>query len=200
MELKLLFIALIGIFLINHYILPRALKMPPFLSIFAKTKSAIAMGLAAIIIVILASLITFLLNQYILLEYNITYLRTIFLILIAASLGYSVKKITKKFSPSVYKSNDVFLTYLTIICTELSLVIAVLNIKSGFIADMKFSDAIIQGFAAGFVFIIILLLMVGILEKIEFAEVHSKLKGIPISILVASLLALAFFGFSGIKV
>ncbi len=200
MELKLLFITLIGIVLFNQYVIPRMLKLHSFLSILTNIKSIAYMGLAATFILILASIFTLIINQNLLLQYDFAYLRAIFLIPFAAFLGYAAKITIKKISPAVYQSYDAILTYLIIICAELSLVITALNIESGFIADMRLLDTFIQVIAAGFAFTIVLLLIIGILERLEFAEVNPRLKGIPISILAACLLALAFYGFPWIRI
>jgi Na+-translocating ferredoxin:NAD+ oxidoreductase subunit A len=178
-------------------------KIPPFLIILKKSgklKSSLIIGLAVITIVVPASIITYIINQYILLQYEITYLRIIVLIAIAALSGYIVKKIIKKFFSAIFKSHDLFLSYLMTINTELCLAIGLLNIEAGFIADMNPADSIIHAIAVALAFTIVLLLITGILDRLEFAEVHPKLKGIPIALLAACLLALAFFGLPGIKI
>jgi Na+-translocating ferredoxin:NAD+ oxidoreductase subunit A len=200
MELKLLFVTLIGVVLFNQHVIPRVLKIHSFLSIVTNIKSIAYTGLAATIILILASIFTLIINQNLLLHYDSAYVRAIFLIPFTAFLGYAVKITIKNISPAVYQSYDAILTYLIIISAELSLVITVLNIESGFIADISLFDTFIQVIAAGFTFTIVLLLIIGILERLEFAEVNPMLKGIPISILAACLLALAFYGFPEIRI
>jgi Na+-translocating ferredoxin:NAD+ oxidoreductase subunit A len=203
MKLNLLFITTIFAVLSSQYLLPRILKIQPFSAIFENTgklKSSLIFGLAVIIIIIPASITTFIINRYLLLQYNITYLRIITLIAIAALFAYAVKTIIKKILPAILKSHDLFLTYLMIISAELCLVTGLLNIEAGFIADMEPAALLIQGIAAGFAFTIVLLLITGILDRLEFAEVHPNLKGIPIALLAACLLALAFFSFPQIKI
>ncbi|MBN2401057.1 MAG: hypothetical protein JXN64_01535 [Spirochaetes bacterium] len=200
MKLNLIFIIAIGIIFFNHYALPRILNIRPFLSILSNTKTISHMGLALTVILFIASLFTLVINQNLLLQYQITYLRSIVFILSAAFLAYIVNVSIKKILPSVYKSYNIFLLYLMINCTELSMVIAVLNIESGYTADMSLAGTLVQGIAAGFAFTINLLLITGILDKLQFAEVHPKLKGVPLSLAAACVLALAFFGFSGIRI
>lgn len=200
MKIDLLFIALIGISLINHYVLARIFKTRPFLSILVNSKLILYMGLAETIILILAALFNLIICKYILLHYPSAYLRTIFLIPVSAVLGYITIIATKKISLSFYKAYNGFLTFLIISCIELSLVIAALNIESGLSADMTLADAFIRGIAPGAAFTIVLLLLAGISERIEFTQPHTELKRITIPLLAACLLVFAFSGFSGIRI
>ncbi len=199
MEIKVLFTILISTIFINNYVLSQMLGLCPFLGVSKKTDSAIGMGLAVIFVMTLASFFTFIIYKYVLVPYEIVYLRTVSFILIIASLVQLVEMIIEKVSPALYQSLGIFLPLITTNCAVLG--VAVLNINSGFVtADFGLIKSVIQGFGAGVGFTLALLLMSGIRERLELADIPKNLQGLPVTFLTAGLLALAFLGFSGMKI
>jgi len=198
MEAKIIFTILISTIFVNNYVLSRMLGLCPFIGVSKKVESALGMGLAVIFVMTLASFFTYLVYKYALVPYEIEYLRTISFILIIASLVQLVEMVIEKVSPSLYQSLGIFLPLITTNCAVLG--VAVLNIDSGFItAELGLLKSIIQGLGAGIGFTLALLLMAGIRERLELAEIPENLKGLPITFVVAGLLAMAFLGFSGMK-
>lgn len=199
MEIKVFIVILLSTILINNYVLSQMLGLCPFLGVSKKLDSALGMGFAVIFVMTMASFFTFIIFKYLLLPFDITYLRTISFILVIASLVQLVEMTIEKVSPSLYQSLGIFLPLITTNCAVLG--VAVLNIESGFI-DVNFGiiRTIVQGFGAGVGFTLALLLLAGIREKLELADIPENLKGLPITFVIAGLLAIAFLGFSGMKV
>jgi len=199
MELKILFTILISTIFINNFVLSKMLGLCPFLGVSKKLDSALGMGLAVVFVMTLSSFITFLIYKYLLVPYQITYLRTITFILVIASLVQLVEMIIEKVSPSLYQALGIFLPLITTNCAVLG--VAVLNIDQGFVnADLGLLKSVVQGFGAGIGFTLALLLMAGIRERLEIADIPKNLQGLPITFITAGLLALAFLGFSGMKI
>lgn len=199
MEIKIIFGILLSTILVNNYVLSRVLGICPYLGVSKKIDSAIGMGMAVIFVMTLASFFTFIIYKYILLPFHIEYLRTIFFIQVIASLVQLVEMIIEKTSPSLYHALGIFLPLITTNCAVLG--VAVLNIESGFInKDFGLIYSVVQGFGAGIGFTLALLLMAGIRERLELAPIPSNLKGLPITFITAGLMALAFIGFSGMKI
>ena len=195
MKLNLTFIIIIGIILLNQYVLPRLFNISPLLSVLKNTISIIYIGISATIILLLSGLLTSIINLNSHLRFSSICPGNILLILIPAFLGYTAILLTKNFLPSVYKSFNPFLLMLLISCSELSLIIVIL---SGFTVETSLADKFIRGIAASSAYTVLIFLLKGIFERLEFAEVNSKLKEISIPVIAACLLALACFGFSGI--
>ncbi len=199
MEIKVLFMILISTIFINNYVLSQMLGLCPFCGVSKKIDSAIGMGVAVIFVMGMASFITYLAYKYLLVPYEIVYLRTLTFILIIASLVQLVEMIIEKTSPPLYQALGIFLPLITTNCAILG--VTVLNIESGFItAELGLLKTVVQGIGAGIGFTLALLLMAGIRERLEAADVPENLKGLPITFIVAGLLALAFLGFSGMKI
>lgn len=199
MEIKILFTILIYTIFINNYVLSQILGICPFLGVSKKLDSALGMGLAVIFVMGMASFITFIMYKYILLPYNITYLRTIAFILVIAGLVQFVEMLMEKVSPVLYHALGIFLPLITTNCAVLG--VAVLNIESGFVgSNMGLLYAVIQGIGGGIGFTLALLLMAGIRERLDVADMPENLRGLPITFVVAGLLALSFLGFSGMKI
>lgn len=199
MEIKILFTILISTIFINNYVLSRILGLCPYLGVSKKLDSAIGMGLAVIFVMTLASFITFILYKFVLIPFHIEYLRTIAFIIVIASLVQLVEMVIEKISPALYQALGIFLPLITTNCAVLG--VAVLNIDSGFITqDFGLLNSVVQGFGAGVGFTLALLLMAGIRERLEIAMVPENLKGLPITFITAGLMAMAFLGFSGMKI
>lgn len=208
MDVKTILIIAIAAIFINNFVLSRFLGICPYMGVSKQLDSAIGMGFAVIFVMTLASFVTWLIYEYMLLpsENNIffmlfklenppdlTYLRTISFILVIASLVQFVEMVIQKVSPALYKSLGIFLPLITTNCAILG--VAVLNIDE----KLNLLGSIVQAFSAGIGFTIALVLMAGIREKLEMADVPAALKGTPIAFIMAALMSIAFLGFSGLS-
>jgi electron transport complex protein RnfA len=200
MEFGVFVTILIGTIFVNNYVLSRILGLCPFLGVSSRLDSALGMGLAVVFVMTLTSFITYPIYRYVLVPYGITYLMTIVFILVIAALVQLVEMIIEKTSPALYHALGIFLPLITTNCAVLG--VAVLNINAGF-ADPKtglgLAKSVVQGFGGGVGFLLALLIMAGIRERLDLADIPENLKGVPITFITAGLLALAFFGFSGMK-
>ncbi|MBN1500861.1 MAG: electron transport complex subunit RsxA [Spirochaetes bacterium] len=199
MDLKIYFTILLSTIFINNYVLSRTLGICPFLGVSKRIDSAIGMGFAVIFVMTLASFFTYVIYKYVLIFFNITYLRTIVFILVIASIVQLVEMVINKTSPALYQALGIFLPLITTNCAVLG--VAVLNIDSGFVtAEFGLLKTLLQGFGGGVGFTLALILMAGIRERLEIAEIPENLKGMPISFILAGLLSLAFLGFAGMTI
>jgi Na+-translocating ferredoxin:NAD+ oxidoreductase subunit A len=199
MEIKTLLMILIYTVFINNYVLSQILGLCPFLGVSKRLDSAIGMGLAVIFVMGMSSFFTFIIYKYVLIPYAITYLTTIAFILVIAGFVQFVEMLIEKVSPGLYHALGIFLPLITTNCAVLG--VAVLNIDSGFVdADLGLLKAVVQGIGGGAGFTLALVLMAGIRERIELADIPENLKGLPITFVLAGLMALAFLGFSGMKI
>jgi len=209
MEFNQLFVIAISAIFINNFVLARFLGICPYIGVSKNMDSALGMGMAVIFVMTLASMVTWLINQYMLkpttsnIFYlifsakqppDLTYLKTIAFILVIASLVQFVEMVVQKSSPTLYKSLGIYLPLITTNCSILG--VALLNLDAGY----NFIESIVNGFAAGLGFTIALILMAGIRERLELAPIPKPLKGIPIAFLMAGLMSIAFLGFSGLKI
>lgn len=199
MEINTLFVILISTIFINNYVLSQILGLCPFLGVSKKLDSAIGMGLAVIFVMGLSSFFTFIIYKYVLVPFDITYLTTIAFILIIAGFVQFVEMVIEKVSPVLYYSLGIFLPLITTNCAVLG--VTVLNIESGFVnSNMGLLMAVVQGVGGGIGFTLALILMAGIRERLEVADIPEHIKGLPITFIVAGLMAMAFLGFSGMKI
>ena len=189
----------------------RFLGICPYIGVSKNMDSALGMGMAVIFVMTLASMVTWLINSYMLepTQSNIfylifspgkapdlTYLRTIAFILVIASLVQFVEMVVQKASPTLYKSLGIYLPLITTNCAILG--VALLNIDDTH--NYNFIQSIVHGFTAGVGFTLALILMAGIRERLELAPIPKPLRGIPIAFLMAGLMSIAFLGFSGLKI
>ncbi len=208
MELRMLFVIVISAIFINNFIFSRFLGICPYIGVSKQLDSAVGMGAAVTFVMSLASMVTWLIFRYLLapVETNVfyhmfsmeqppdlTFLRTIAFILVIASLVQFVEMVIQKTSPALYKSLGIFLPLITTNCAILG--VALLNIDENY----GFIESVVHGIAAGVGFTLALVLMAGIREKLELADIPKPLQGIPIAFIVAGLMAIAFLGFSGLK-
>ena len=199
MEIKIILGILLGTIFINNYVLSQILGLCPFLGVSKKLDSALGMGLAVTFVMTIASFITFIFYKYILLPFDIVYLKTISFILIIAVLVQFVEMIIEKISPVLYNSLGIFLPLITTNCAILGA--ALLNVNTGFItSEFGLIKSVVQGFGGGVGFTLAILIMAGIRERLELADIPENLRGLPITFITAGLLALAFLGFAGMKI
>jgi len=177
---------------INNFILSRFLGLCPYLGVSKKFDSALGMGMAVIFVMTLSSSITWILDIYILKALNISYLQTIVFILTIATLVQFVEMAIQKTAPALYNALGVYLPLLTTNCAVLG--VTKLNIE---VLNYNFLDSTLHGLFAGVGFTLVLLLMAGIRERLERAEIPPSMVGMPIALITAGCMALAFFGFSG---
>ncbi len=183
---------LISTILVNNYVFAQFLGICPFLGVSSKVETATGMGIAVTFVVVMASAITWALQTFVLNVLEIEYLQTIVFILVIASLVQFVEMVIKKTSPALYSAMGVFLPLITTNCMVLG--VTVLNIQN----DYNFIEAIFSGFGASIGFSIALILMASLRERLELADIPAPLKGVPIALLSAGLMAIAFSGFSGL--
>lgn len=199
METASFFAIIIGAIFINNFVLIRFLGLCPYIGVSRKLDSALGMGMAVIFVMTIASTITWLIYTFLLdpqtsiFGIDLTFLQTITFILSIAALVQLVEMVIQKTAPSLYKSLGIYLPLITTNCAVLG--VSILNITEQF----TFLQAIINGFSAGIGFTLVLVLMAGIRERLENANIPKSLKGMPIAFVVAGCMALAFMGFSGLK-
>jgi len=196
--MTLIFIMISAIF-VNNFVLSRFLGICPFLGVSKQVETALGMGAAVTFVMALASAITYVV-QYTILAPNaiidgldLGYLQTIAFILIIAALVQFVEMIIKKSSPSLYQALGVYLPLITTNCAVLG--VALINIQN----EYNFIETIFNGVGAALGFTLAIVLFAGIRERLETSAVPKALEGFPIALLTAGLMAIAFLGFSGMK-
>jgi len=189
---KILVMAVSAIFL-NNFILARFLGLCPFLGVSKKLDSALGMGMAVIFVMTMTSAFTYLIDVHLLQRLGISYLQTIVFILTIAALVQFVEMVIQKTAPALYKSLGVYLPLITTNCAVLG--VAIININEGY----NLLESTLNGFFGGVGFTFVILMMAGIRERLETAEIPESMKGMPIALIIAGCMALAFFGFSGLK-
>lgn len=190
--MKELLIILISSALVNNVVLSQFLGLCPFLGVSKKIETAAGMGGAVIFVITLSSFVTSLIYKFILVPTNLEYLQTIVFILIIAALVQFVEMFLKKAMPSLYQALGVYLPLITTNCAVLG--VALINVQK----DYNILEGTINGFATAVGFTISIILMAGIREKIEYNDIPKAFQGFPTVLLTAGLMAIAFFGFSGL--
>ena len=201
MDIKIILPVIISMVFINNFVLSKFLGLCPFLGVSRQIKPALSMGLAVIFVMSMSGFITWLVYRFILIPFNLVYLRTIVFILVIASFVQFVEMVILKKSPVLYRALGIYLPLITTNCAILG--VAVLNINTFFVdgkaQSASFALSLLQSFFAGIGFTLALLLMSGIRERLDSVDVPQALDGIPIAFIVASLMSLAFMGFSGFR-
>ncbi len=186
-----LILIVVGAVLINNFVLVKFLGICPFLGVSKKVETAIGMGAAVIFVMTLASAITYVVQYAILEKFDIAYLQTIAFILVIAALVQFVELVIKKISPSLYQALGVYLPLITTNCAVLGA--AILNIQN----EYNFIESIVFGAAAAVGFTLAIVLFAAIRERMEYSPIPKALQGFPIALITASLMSIAFMGFSG---
>lgn len=190
--MKELLVILIGAALVNNVVLSQFLGLCPFVGVSKKTGTAAGMGSAVIFVITVASALTSLVYNYILVQLNMNYLQTIVFILLIACLVQFVELVLKKYSRALYNALGVYLPLITTNCAVLG--VALLNVQS----EYNLLTSIVSGFGTAAGFTIAIVIMAGIRERIEFNQVSKSFQGSPIVLITAGLMAIAFFGFAGV--
>ena len=183
----------IGSAFISNVVLSQFLGICPFLGVSKKIDTAIGMGSAVVFVITLSSAVTGVIYQFILTPLGIEYLKTIVFILVIAALVQFVEMFLKKKMKGLYNALGVYLPLITTNCAVLG--VALTNVQKSY----NILEGVVNGFATAVGFLISITLLAGIREKIEFNDVPKPFRGMPIVLLTACLMAIAFFGFSGLK-
>ena len=182
----------IGSALVNNVVLSQFLGLCPFLGVSKKVKTASGMGAAVIFVITIASLVASVIYKFILTPLDLTYLRTIVFILVIAALVQFVEMFLKKNVESLYKSLGVYLPLITTNCAVLG--VALTNVQKSY----GILESVVNGVATAAGFAIAIIILAGIREKIEYNDVPAPFRGMPIVMITAGLMAIAFCGFSGL--
>lgn len=185
-------IIIIAAIFVNNIILSKFLGVCPFVGVSGKISTSIGMGGAVLFVMTLATVVTWLIQNYILVPFNITFLQTITFILVIAALVQMVEIILKKLSPSLYGALGVFLPLITTNCAVLG--VALLTIQN----DFNLMEGVVFSIATAIGFTLAIVIFAGIREHLDNMEVPKGMRGVPIALISAGILALAFMGFTGL--
>lgn len=185
-------IIIISAIFVNNIVLAQFLGICPFLGVSTKTETAVGMGGSVLFVMTIATIVTFLVQQYILVPLKLEYLQTISYILIIAALVQMLEIILKKVSPSLYQALGIFLPLITTNCAVLGVAILVVT------KDFDLARSVVFAVASAVGFTLALVIFSGIREQLAITNVPNGMKGIPIALLTAGILALAFMGFAGL--
>ena len=189
--MNLYFVIIVGSVFVNNFVLSQFLGICPFLGVSKKTNTALGMGFAVIFVMSIASVFTYLVNEYVLVRLGLEYMKTIAFILIIAALVQSVEIVIKKFSPSLYSALGVYLPLITTNCAVLG--VALLNIEKAY----NLLQSFLNGVFAGVGFTLAIVLLAGVRERIVAKNVPEPFRGFPITLIAAALISMAFSAFSG---
>jgi len=190
--LESIFVILVGGILVNNYVLSRNLGICPFLGVSKQVETAFGMGMAVTFVMTLAGLITYLVQTFILNPLGLGYMQTVTFILVIAALVQFVEMVIQKSSPTLYQSLGVYLPLITTNCAVLG--VAILNIKENY----NLIETIVNSAASAIGFSLAIVLFAGIRERLELSNIPEAFKGFPIALFTASLMSMAFLGFSGL--
>lgn len=188
---SLIFLAL-GSALINNVVLSQFLGLCPFLGVSKKVKTAGGMGTSVIFVITLSSIVTGILYEQLLVRFHIEYLKTIIFILVIAALVQFLEMFLKRYIPSLYSALGVYLPLITTNCAVLG--VALTNVNKSY----SLLEGTVNGFATSVGFAISIIILAGIREKIQYNDIPKPFKGMPIVLISAGLMAIAFCGFSGL--
>lgn len=190
--MKELILILIGSALVNNVVLSQFLGLCPFLGVSKKTKTAASMGAAVIFVIMIASAVTYAVHYQVLVPLGLEYMQTIVFILVIAALVQMIEMLLKKVSPAIYSALGVYLPLITTNCAVLG--VAITNIQDG----STFAESMMNSLGTSGGFLIAIVIMAGIRERLEGNDIPKAFQGMPIVLITAGLMAIAFCGFSGI--
>ncbi len=197
-----IFAIIISNLLINNYILFKFMGLCPFLGVSKQTKPAFSMGLAVIFVLLLSGVMTWAAYNYVLLPFRIDYMRTVVFILVIAASVQFIEMVILKMSPALYRALGIYLPLITTNCVVLG--VTVINTEDFFVGGKaiagSFGYSVLQVFCAGVGFLFVLMLMSGIRERLELADIPESMEGLPIAFIIASIMSLAFMGFVGMRI
>lgn len=184
----------LGAILANNFIFSQFLGCCPFLGVSKKLDTAVGMGIAVTFVMGLASAVCFLVNRFILIPLDLGYMQTVAFILVIAALVQFIEMFLQKSMPSLYTALGVYLPLITTNCAVLGVVL--LNVQNNY----NFIESVVYGITGGLGFLLAIVLFASIRERLVFAEYPKAFEGFPIALVTAGLMALAFMGFSGLKI
>lgn len=187
-----LFAIVIGAIFVNNVVLSQFLGICPFLGVSSKVETSAGMGMAVTFVMALASVVTWALQRFILVPFGIEYMQTIVFILVIAALVQMVEIVLKKVSPALYQALGIFLPLITTNCAVLGVAIIAVQKNFDLLTTVIYSTSIAVGFALA------LILFAGIRERLDVEEVPQGMRGVPIALIAAGLLAMAFMGFANV--
>ena len=183
---------LLTMILTQNFVLSRFLGICPFLGVSKKLNTAVGMSLAVIFVMALSTAVTYPINKYLLVANNLEYLQTIVFILVIAALVQMVEIILKKYMPALYNALGIYLPLITTNCAVLGVV--TLNVDNGY----NFMQSLIYAIGGGVGFMIAMIMFAGVRSRLESCDIPKFLKGLPITLVAASLVSLSFLGFAGV--
>ena len=186
------FAIIIGAIFVNNVVLSQFLGICPFLGVSSKVETSLGMGAAVTFVMALSAVVTWLLQTYILVPFEIEYMQTIVFILVIAALVQMVEIVLKKVSPSLYQALGIFLPLITTNCAVLGVAILMIQKEFSLLQGVVYNISTALGFGLA------LVIFAGLRERIEFEEAPKSFQGVPIALITASILAMAFMGFSGL--
>lgn len=186
------FVIIISSIFVNNIVLSQFLGICPFLGVSNKVSTSLGMGAAVTFVLAIASVVAYLIQYYILVPLNITYMQTIVFILVIAALVQMVEIILKKVSPALYQALGIFLPLITTNCAVLG--VAILLVQK----EYNLGEAVVYAVSVAIGFTLALVLFAGLRERLEMENVPKAMKGVPIALITAGILAMAFMGFSGL--
>ncbi len=186
------FAIVIGAVFVNNVVLAQFLGICPFLGVSSNVETSLGMGAAVTFVMAIASVVAWLLQTYLLVPFGIEYMQTIVFILVIAALVQMVEIILKKVSPALYQALGIFLPLITTNCAVLGVAILMIQKEFSLLQGVVYAVSSALGFALA------LVLFAGIRERLDFEEVPAAFRGVPIALVTAGILAMAFMGFSGL--
>ncbi len=192
MDIKGLVLILMAGVLVNNYVLQRFLGICPFLGVSKKFNQASGMGIAVTFVMLCATAVTWPIQTYVLDKFGLGYLQTIVFILVIAALVQFVEIVLKKFIPALHRSLGVYLPLITTNCAVLGVTIN--NITDGY----NFLESMVSSLGVGLGFLLAMVLFAGVRSRIENCPSPESVKGLPITLIAASIVSLAFYGFAGV--
>ena len=187
-----MFAIVIGAIFVNNVVLSQFLGICPFLGVSSKVETSVGMGMAVTFVMALSAVVTWALQHFILVPFGIEYMQTIVFILVIAALVQMVEIVLKKVSPSLYQALGIFLPLITTNCAVLGVAIIAVQKDFDLLTSVIYSTSIAVGFALA------LILFAGIRERLEVEDVPQGMRGVPIALITAGLLAMAFMGFANV--
>lgn len=178
--------------LTQNFVLSKFLGICPFLGVSKQIKTASGMGIAVTFVMLLSTVVTYPINKYLLEQFNLEYLQTIVFILVIAALVQLVEIALKKYMPPLYNALGIYLPLITTNCAVLGVV--VLNVENGY----TFAESFANTFGAGIGFLLAMVMFAGVRERMESSDIPESLKGLPITLVAASLTSMSFLGFTGL--
>ena len=194
MSITEIFALSLGAILIENYIFVKFLGICSFLGVSKKMDTAFGMGMAVVFVMTFSSAVTYVVNRFILVPLNIGYMQTVAFILVIASLVQFVEMLLMKMMPALYQALGIFLPLITTNCAILGA--ALLNITN----ELNFIGSVIYGFSAGIGFTLAIVLFASVRQRLILSDCPKSFEGFPIALITASLLAMAFMGFQGLKI